>query len=117
MFDRFTSGGSDEIGHNFESRVDRDSESDPLGADTDSDIDTDNVPFKVEQRAAGVTWVDIRVCLDQVLIFLSDIDRDISVQGADDALGDSILVAEWVSDSDNGFASHEIGACAELDGG
>ena len=117
VFDGFTTGGSDQIGHDFQSRVDWNCEADSLGADTDGDIDTDNVTFEVEKGAAGVTWVDIRVGLDQVLVFLSDIDGDIAVQGADDSLGNSILVSEWVSDCDNGFASHEVGACAELDGG
>src|SRR5262249_38263010 len=84
-----------------------------------------DLAFQVDQRAPGISRVDGRIGLDEVVVTAL---ADEPSLGADDTRGDRMLEAEWVADGHHPFAdaqligvaegySAEIGDVVDLDDG
>ena len=73
--------GGDELRDHVEHPVDRYGKPDSLGAGPHGDVDPDDFAVDIEQRAAGIAWIDGSVCLDEIVIPLGPADLDVSVEG------------------------------------
>ena len=103
------------VDHRLDDLVDRDRERDLLGFFADRDVHPDHLAQHVQQRSAAVARVDAGADLNQVVVLERFVDRDLAVQGTDDALGRRVDVTERVADRDDFFADHQIVAVSADD--
>ena len=82
-----------------------DGKADPLGAagvGVDRGIDADELAIGVDEGTPGVTWIDGRVGLDEIL---EGIEADMAAAGgADDAHGDGLTDTEGIADGEHHVA-------------
>ena len=76
-----------QICHYFYGSIHRNSKSYALCTYSDCNVNTDDFAVNVEEWPAGVTWIDVGVGLDQVVILLRTVDRNISMKSANDSNG------------------------------
>ena len=71
---------TDQPGRDLQDLVHGNREADALGADAHGHVDTDHFAVDVQQRPAGVPWIDAGVRLDQVVVLLRGADLHFAVQ-------------------------------------
>src|SRR6202030_3101797 len=76
-------------------------------------VDANQLATKVHQGAAGITRVDGRIRLDEILVAVRIDSR--AGQAADDAGGDGMLEAERVADGQHKVTHFDFGGIAERD--
>jgi hypothetical protein len=103
--------GTDEIVVDRDDGVRRHGKADALVAGrlrVDRGVDTDDLPVHVDQRTAGVSGIDRRIRLNEVLELALRALIDGPVLGRDDAGGDRLRKFERLADGDDPLA--DLGA-------
>ena len=88
--------------------VDRDRERDLLGADTRTATFTPMIsPSMFNSGPPELPGIDSGTDLDQVLVVLCLVDRDVAMEGADDSLRAGVDITKRIADRDDAFANHQ----------
>ncbi len=90
-------------------------ETDALGVIADRLVDADQLAVQVDQGAAAVAGVDGRVGLQNVVVDGVAIIQA-AIHGAQDALGNAVLQAKGIPDSQHGFTQHQVVWIGKLGG-
>src|SRR5690606_20359631 len=82
-------------------------------AGVDGGVDTEQPPFDIDQRAAGIARIDGGVGLDEVVI--GGQAQAVATHRADDALGDRLAETEGVADGQYQIADPRLVRLADAD--
>ena len=100
----------DDVVHHVPGKVARHGKPDPLIATrlaVDGGIDPDQLAARVDQRAAGVAWIDRGVGLDEVFV-VGDSPFEAPVGGADDAERHGLIELEGIADRKHPFGDPQL---------
>ena len=103
--------------HVMTGKIDRDGKSNPLASATsrqNRSIDSDQLSLGIDQGAAGVSRINGRIGLDEVLIVLDAQMR--AAFGADDSHGHRLADAERISNGKHKVAHLHFGGISQRNG-
>ena len=110
-----------QLGNDVANGVDRDGEADArvspesVSSPGESRSDANHLALRVQERAAGVAFVQARVCLDHAVDRASVGGPERALEGADDAGADAPAIAERVADRSDLVANLDHVRVAELE--
>src|SRR4051812_3776641 len=97
-----------QLGSDLKCVVDRYGKTNALGTGAHGNVYAYHFTVDVEQRPAGISGIDAGVGLNQVVVGLGVAHLNVATEGADDATGHGLFIAERVAQGDHRLANHKV---------